>query len=31
VRSEIDVYVSAEREVLVTGEPMQEEVVAILA
>jgi Xaa-Pro aminopeptidase len=31
VRSEIDVYISAEREVLVTGEPMQEDVVAILA
>lgn len=31
VRSEIDVYVSAEREVVVTGEPMQEDVVAILA
>jgi Xaa-Pro dipeptidase len=31
VRSEIDVYVSADREVFVTGEPMQEVVVAILA
>jgi Xaa-Pro aminopeptidase len=31
VRSEIDVYVSAQKEVIVTGEPMQENVVAILA
>ena len=31
VRTEIDVYVSAEREVIVTGEPMQEAMIAILA
>jgi Xaa-Pro dipeptidase len=31
VRTEIDVYVSAEREVIVTGEPMQEKVVPIMA
>ncbi|MCI0708333.1 MAG: M24 family metallopeptidase [Ignavibacteriae bacterium] len=30
VRSEIDVFISANREVIVTGEPMQEEVIAIL-
>jgi Xaa-Pro aminopeptidase len=31
VRSEIDVYISKEREVVVTGERMQEKIVAILA
>ncbi len=31
VRSEIDVYVSANRDVIVTGEPMQEAVIPILA
>ncbi len=31
VRSEIDVYVSKDNEVIVTGEPMQEKMVAILA
>jgi Xaa-Pro dipeptidase len=31
VRTEIDVYVGAEREVIVTGEPMQEKVVPIMA
>ncbi len=30
IRSEIDVYVSKDKEVIVTGEPMQEHVVAIL-
>ena len=31
VRSEIDVYISPDREVVVTGLPMQEKIVAILA
>jgi Xaa-Pro aminopeptidase len=31
VRSEIDVYISKDNEVIVTGEPMQEKMVAILA
>jgi Xaa-Pro aminopeptidase len=30
IRSEIDVYISKDREVIVTGLPMQENVVAIL-
>ncbi|MBI3579411.1 MAG: hypothetical protein HY089_08410 [Ignavibacteriales bacterium] len=30
IRSEIDVYISKDKEVIVTGLPMQEEVVAIL-
>ena len=31
IRSEIDVYISKDKEVIVTGEPMQEKMVAILA
>ena len=30
IRSEIDVFISADKQVIVTGEPMQEEVIAIL-